>query len=206
MICEKCGQWIEDGSKACGSCGTPVNVQGVQNEQGTDAAAQGAANGAPAAVQPGMAAGVDAGGMGAGGYAVNPGQGGQPPLTKDQFYKHPNVAYARTQIRAAAIISYVVAGISLVFGGMGVIIDVLLIIGLGLGIQLLRSRVCAVILTVYGVWNTIWVTLSTGTLGGWWILLAGIYAIIYTFKYQGAWTEYQRTGVIKDLSPAGKKK
>ncbi len=89
MICEKCGQWIEDGSKACGSCGTPVNVQGVQNAQGTDAAAQGAANGVPAAVQPGMAAGVDAGGMGAGGYAVNPGQGGQPPLTKDQFTSIP---------------------------------------------------------------------------------------------------------------------
>lgn len=142
MICEKCGQWIEDGSKVCTNCGNPVNVSN----------AQGAGNAANAQGQPGVGAvntvpGAAANGMG--GYAAQ-------PMTKAEFYKHPNVSYARTQIRAAAIISYVVAGISLV-------------------------------------------------LGGWWILLAGIYAVIYTFKYQGAWAEYLKTGVVKDLSPAGKK-
>lgn len=191
MICEKCGQWIEDGSKVCTNCGNPVNVSN----------AQGAGNAANAQGQPGVGAvntvpGAAANGMG--GYAAQ-------PMTKAEFYKHPNVSYARTQIRAAAIISYVVAGISLVLGGIGLIIDALLIVGLGLGIQLGRSRVCSVILTVYGVWNTIYITVTTGRLGGWWILLAGIYAVIYTFKYQGAWAEYLKTGVVKDLSPAGKK-
>lgn len=176
MICEKCGQWIEDGSKVCSNCGAPVNVGNTQN---TVTAAGSAENAAPA--------------------------GGQPALTKKEFYMHPNISYARSQIRSAGIICYVVAGISLVFSGIGAIIDVLLIVGLGLGIQLGKSRACAIILTVYGVINTIYMTIMTGSLSGWWSLLAGIYAIIYTFKYQSAWAEYQKTGNIRDLRPAKNK-
>ena len=142
-----------------------------------------------------------------------PGMGGQPPMTKEEFSKHPNIASVRSQIKSAGIICYVVAGISLavsvimsgIWGVVGVMLDVLLLIGLGLGVQLGRSRVCAIILTVYGAFNTIIVTLQNGTLGGWWVLLAGIYATIYTFKFQSAWEEYQKTGIVKDLSQ-GKKK
>ena len=144
---------------------------------------------------------------------MNAGPGGQAPMTKDQFYKHPNIAPVRSQISGAGILCYVVAGISLVasvlmsgfWGIFDVMFDVLLVVGLGLGIQLGRSRACAIVLTVYGVLNMIIMTISRETLSGWWILLAGIYAIIYTFKYQGAWAEYLKTGIVKDFT-AGKGK
>lgn len=87
------------------------------------------------------------------------------PMTKDEFYKHPNIASVRSQIRDAGILCYVVAGISLVLpflsgNPFGALLDVLLIVGLGLGIQLGKSRVCAIILTVYGAFNTIIITLA----------------------------------------------
>lgn len=233
MICEKCGQWIENGSKACSKCGAPVgvnNAQGANTPTGSAGNTMAAGNAAPGGGQPGMGgfnagagagqpgtggynAGAAMGQPGAGGYYANGMQGGQPLMTKEEFSKHPNIAPVRSQIRSAGIVCYIVAGITLVmsvlaggiWGIIGVIFDVMLLVGLGLGIQLGRSRVCAIILTVYGVFNTIVVTLQNEALGGWWVLLAGIYAIIYTFKYQGAWAEYLKTGIVKDFSQ-GKKK
>ncbi len=204
MICEKCGQWIEEGSKSCSKCGAPV---GVNNAQGAGSAAGSTANAAPEGErQPGS---FNAGQPAAGGSSANAGQGGQAPMTKEEFYKHPNIANVRSQIRGAGILCYVVAGISLVFSiWMGTfltaLVDILLVVGLGLGIQLGKSRVCAIILTVYGAINTIVMTLQRGQLSGWWVLVAGIYAIIYTFKFQSAWAEYQKTGIVKDFSKTGK--
>lgn len=190
MICEKCGQWIEDGSNACSKCGAPVNVN---NAQDANAAGAGGFNAGAAMGQPT-----------AGGYNANGMQGSQAPLTKKEFFKHPNVASLRSQIIGAGIFCYISAGLSLVFADS--IIDALLILGLGLGIHLGRSRVCAIILTVYSVFNMIIMILLEGTLTGWLILLAGIYAIIYTFKYQSAWAEYKKTGVIRDYGSARKNK
>lgn len=219
MICEKCGKWIEDGTKTCSSCGAPVNVDNTQNANAASAGSTG--NTTPDGGQPGVGSfnagaaqpGSGAGQMpaGVGSFNGNAVQGGQAPMTKDQFYKHPNIASVRSQIRSAGIICYVVAGITLVLstlGGnpFGALLDVLLIVGLGLGIQLGKSRVCAIILTVYGALNTIMVTLQQGRIGGWWILLAGIYAVIYTFKYQSAWVEYQKTGNVRDFSTTGRNK
>lgn len=210
MICEKCGQWIEEGSKTCSKCGAPVNVNNAQDANAAAAGSTG--NAAPNGGQPGMGS-FNAGQPGAGGYGANAGQGGQPRMTKEEFSKHPNIASVISQIRGAGIACYVVAGITLVvsvlaggiLGIFGVMLDILLLVGLGLGIQLGKSRVCAIILTVYGVFNTIVLTLQNEALSGWWILVAGIYAIIYTFKYQNAWAEYLKTGIVTDFSQ-GKKK
>lgn len=213
MICEKCGQWIEDGSKTCSKCGAPVNVN---NAQDADAAAAGGVGNAAPAGQSGADSfnmGAPAGQPAAGGYGANAVPGGQARLTKDQFYKHPNIDPVRKQIRGSGIVCYVVAGISLVlsvlsggfWGFFDAMLDVLLLVGLGLGIQLGKSRACAIVLTVYGAINTILVTIQTGSVGGWWSLAAGIYAIIYTFKYQNAWAEYLKTGIVTDFSQ-GKKK
>lgn len=185
MICEKCGQWIEDGSKACSSCGAPVNVQNAQSANGTAGGQQSA----------------DAGSFNAN-YA-GAGQPNPPVMTKKEFYKHPNIASLRSQIRGAGIACYIFGGLSLIFAFS--IVDALLLVGLGLGIHLGRSRACAIILTVYGAFNLIYVLLAEGTVSGWLIPLAGVYAIIYTFKYQSAWTEYQKTGNIQDFSAPNKK-
>lgn len=226
MICEKCGQWIDQGSSNCSKCGAPVGGGNGQNANAAANPGNAAANGAQpgggynagaGAGQPGgynsgagagQPGGYNAGAVPQAGYGMNPGPGGQAPMTKDQFYKHPNIAPVRSQIRSAGIICYVIAGINLVLSALAgsifaTILDILLIIGRGLGIQLGKSRVCAIILTVYGAFNMIIMTLQQGAISGWWILLAGIYATIYTFKYQSAWAEYLKTGLVKDFA-AGK--
>ena len=50
-----------------------------------------------------------------------------------------------------------------------------------------QSRVASIILLVYAAINVIYLLIETGRLGGWWIAVVGIYAVIYTFKFQKAW-------------------
>lgn len=76
------------------------------------------------------------------------------------------------------------------------ILDVAIVVGLGLGIQFAKSRVCAVILGVYSVFNLIYMIVLTGRPGGWLIIICAVYAIMYTFKYQKAWNAYQQTGQL----------
>lgn len=131
----------------------------------------------------------------------NQGQAYSQPLTKSQFLKHPNLKSCRTNINSSAIILYVCAIISL---GAGILltqdlfslIDVVLLVGLALGIQLAKSRVCAIIVCVYAGFNTLYMILSTGRPGGYLILIAAIFAVVATFKFQKTWNEYQKTGIL----------
>ena len=76
------------------------------------------------------------------------------------------------------------------------LIDAAIMLGLGLAIHLAQSRVCSILLCVYGVINTIFVFLSSGIFGGWLILVAAIYAIVATFQYQSVWNKYSKSGQI----------
>ena len=72
----------------------------------------------------------------------------------------------------------------------------ILFVGLGLGIHLGQSRVCAILLTVYGGLNMIVSIMEKGRFGGWLFLLVGIDGIIYTFKFHKAWKQYKNTGIV----------
>lgn len=130
----------------------------------------------------------------------NPSSGYQQPLSKKQFLKHANLKKCRTNINSSAIILYICAGITLaisILGGVySSIIDILILVGLGLGIQLAQSRVCAIIACVYAAFNVLYMLVSTGAPGGYLILIAAIYAIIATFGFQKSWKEYQQTGIL----------
>jgi predicted membrane protein len=79
------------------------------------------------------------------------------------------------------------------------IFDASLIVVCSLLIQLLQSRVAAIVLMVYAALNVILVLVQTGRLGGWWIAVVGVYAIIYTFKFQKAWKAY-KNGDAPDIN------
>lgn len=125
---------------------------------------------------------------------------GSAPMTKKEFLKHPNLKKCSSSIKSSAIILYVCGALSLVLGIIAgnfmVIIDIAIVVGLGLGIQLAQSRVCALLILAYSVFNTIYMIVSTGRAGGYLILLAAIYAVIATFQFQKAWKNYQQTGVL----------
>ena len=113
-------------------------------------------------------------------------------MTRLEFLKTPEMALIRKNINTCAIMGYVIAGLSLVlsfvyYQSASGILDAILIVVCSLLIQLLQSRVASIILMVYAVLNVVVVVIQTGRLGGWWIAVVGIYAVIYTFKFQKAW-------------------
>lgn len=180
MICTNCGTYVEDGKTNCPSCGAPVMTGGEMS-------------------QPGMYMGQNVNGpVNMGGF-----QSGysEPGLSKKEFYKHPNMSRVSKQIKSCGICMYVLAGLNLVFYALtedifSAVFSLILMLGLGLGIHLAQSRVCAIILTIYGGLNTIVAVITTGMLGGWMILVVGICGINYTFKFQKAWKQYKETGIV----------
>ena len=113
-------------------------------------------------------------------------------MTRLEFLKTPEMALIRKNINTCAIMGYVIAGLSLLlsfvyYQSASGILDAILIVVCSLLIQLLQSRVASIILLVYAAINVIYLLIETGRLGGWWIAVVGIYAVIYTFKFQKAW-------------------
>ena len=115
-------------------------------------------------------------------------------MTRREFYKSSEMDSVRKNINASAIAGYIISAISLALNLLLLdnpagIIDSVLIIILSLLVQLIQSRVAAVLLCIYGVVNMAVITMYTGRFGGWWILFVGIYAAVFTFKFNKAWKE-----------------
>ena len=202
MQCLHCGNQFLDGLQTCPNCGAPASNMQAQNPYGQPNQnpygqpyqnPYGQPNQNPYG-QPNQ---------------FNQGQFyGQPygqKMTKKEFLKHPNLKKCKGNINASAILLYFCAGITMiatvlltltVASGLGTIIDVLLLVGMGLGIQLAQSRACSIVVFIYSIINFIYGVIMTGRATGWLIVVAGICAIIYTFKFQKAWKEYEQTGMI----------
>lgn len=122
-------------------------------------------------------------------------QYGGRPLTKKEFSDLPEMKPCKSNINTCGIVLYVFGVINMVLqlAMQTLPIDGIFLILLGLGIHLGKSRVCAILCTIFGGLNVIYMIVLTGRIGGWWILLVGIYAIIYTFKYHSEWKKYQKT-------------
>lgn len=126
---------------------------------------------------------------------------GQQMMDINQFAKLPQVKQASTNVLVGAICIYICAFISLVLNvfvneNIFAIIDIALMIGLALGVQFARSRVCAILLLIYSLINMIISIAVLGTLGGWLIFAAAIDAVIGTVKFQSLWENYKRTGMV----------
>lgn len=108
------------------------------------------------------------------------------PISKREFYTRYANKRDKRNIWGAAILAYICAALSLLLGvvlqNYSVMLDVLLIVGLTLGMQLAKNRVCAVLLLVYSCINTIIVTIGSGQVSGWLLIVAGIFAVIGTFN------------------------
>jgi len=124
-------------------------------------------------------------------------------MTRREFYKSDEMAQVRKNIRVCAISAYVIAALSLLVNLLLLdnptgILDSITMVVLGLLIQLLQSRVAAILLAIYGVVNMIAVTIMTGRFGGWWIMVVAIWAVVYTFKFHKAWKEEKELQKFRD--------
>lgn len=127
-----------------------------------------------------------------------------PGLSFRAFVKHPLNSKLKSDIGSCGICLYVCAGFTLVAGLIlqtyASIIDVVVLIALGLGIQLAYSRVCAILTAVYAALNVIVSIILNGRIGGYLLVIAAIYAIQGIFSARKIYKKYQETGVIEDNS------
>lgn len=115
--------------------------------------------------------------------------------TKKEFQDLPDNKKIKNQIRSSGIISYICAGITLlagiVSGNYWMILDAVILVVLGLLIHLKQSKICAILLLAYSIISVIISLVTTGTPSGYLIIIAGIFAVISTFKLDKAWKAYQ---------------
>lgn len=119
-------------------------------------------------------------------------------MTKKEFSKLPAMKSCKSNINVCGILLYVFGGINIALAvGMGTVpIDGIILILLGLGIHLGKSRVCALLCAAFSIFNVIYMLYTTGKAAGVWIVLIGIDAVIYTFKYHSAWNKYKKEGTL----------
>lgn len=119
-------------------------------------------------------------------------------MAKKEFLKLPAMKSCKSNINVCGILLYVFGGINIALAvGLGTVpIDGIILILLGLGIHLGKSRVCALLCAAYSIFNVIYMLYSTGKAAGVWIVLIGIDAVIYTFKYHSAWNKYKKDGTL----------
>lgn len=213
--CQQCGQLAQDNERFCSVCGTALPE--TSNEAVNDPNAMNQIpQAAPVSYQqpdPQQAQYVQQPDFQQPQYAqpqyVQPQYSQQAPpptgsfgsygpqaTTKSEFLKLEENKKMRNMCNAAGIICYVAAGITLLSifltSSWTSILDVGILVGLGLGIHLKQNRVCAIILLVYSIINTIYILIAMGTFGGWLIIVAGIYAVISTFNVDKQWKLYQQ--------------
>lgn len=120
-------------------------------------------------------------------------------MTRKEFLKLPAMKSCRSNINACGILLYVIAAFNIVLQVVlqtYSFIDAILILVLGLGIHLGKSRVASILCLIYGGFNIIYLLIVTGAVSGWWILVIAIDAVINTFKYQSAWGKYVKDGTM----------
>ncbi len=78
------------------------------------------------------------------------------------------------------------------------IIAAALLVGLGVWVQLGKSRVASLLVLIYGSYSMIMGSLNAGRLQGWWIPVIGGFAVFYTFKFNKLWGQYRRSGTLPE--------
>ena len=115
-------------------------------------------------------------------------------ISKSEFCRSFAPDKMRKNIRASAILCYISAAVTAVFAILFnpfMLLDVIIVLVLGLLIHLKQSRVCAVLLLAYSLFNCVVMLLSTGRFSGWLIILAGVFAVMYTFQLEKAYQAFR---------------
>lgn len=99
---------------------------------------------------------------------------------KEYFKKHAGESFQKN-VKTAAIIGYVCAGINAVISVLLMplgLIDSLLFLGLALGMHLGKSKGCAIGMLIYSIFTVMVGLVMNGTFGGWLWVVAGVTAVI----------------------------
>ena len=120
-------------------------------------------------------------------------------MTRQEFFKSPKMKSISSNIFSCAVLGYVIAGLTLYLnvirgGNYASIPTVVVLVACSLLIHLLQSRIAAIVLTAYAGFQILFFNIGNGKFTGWWLVLIGVYAIIFTFKFQKAWEAEKEFG------------
>lgn len=184
--CPQCHKPCDDNMAFCDNCGASLNA-------------------APAPQQPSYQNPPQNGYAAPGGYAPY----GTPigsytsyaamprATTMKEFLKLPESKSVKSPLTVVAILCFVFGAFNLLIGFAldsfpASLIDVAILVGCGLGILLANSRIAACILLAYALFGTILNLVRNGQLTGWLIIILGVMAVLYTFKANTLWQQYQQ--------------
>lgn len=118
-----------------------------------------------------------------------------------EFYKFYCPSKIKKNINAAAIMLYCCSALNFLLffvsakigiSGLVSVVDAVLVLGLALGVHIGKGRACAVIVLVYSILNCLYCLVTKGQLGGYVIIIAGVYATIFTFMARREYKEFIR--------------
>lgn len=99
---------------------------------------------------------------------------------KREYYKNYAGDTFRRQLKSSAIMCYICAGltalVAILLNPLS-LLDAAIVLGLGLGMHLGKSKVCAYLILIYSALSTLITLVATGTFGGWLLILAGVFAV-----------------------------
>ena len=102
-------------------------------------------------------------------------------ITKREYIKHYAGDTFHRQLKGAAIFAYVLAGINLLFAllvSLTALVDVVILLGLSLGMHLGKSKLCAIGLLVYAIGGMVFNLIVNGMLSGWLLVIMGVFSVM----------------------------
>ena len=121
-------------------------------------------------------------------------------MTRKEFFKSKEMKKLRESINVSAYLGYAIALAGVImnyvsYKTFNTLLDAAIIVGACLCIQLLQSRIAAIVLAVYSLVNMALVYVQTGKPGGYTVIVIAVFAIIATFRFQSAWQKYKKEQV-----------
>ena len=118
-------------------------------------------------------------------------------MTRREFFKSNEMKKVRASINGCAFCGYAVALAGVIlnyvyYKTLNTILDAVIIVAACLCIQLLQSRVAAIVLAVYSALNIVLVYIQNGKPGGYVVIAIAVFALIATFKFQSAWHKVKK--------------
>lgn len=129
----------------------------------------------------------------------------QPGLSQKDFLNLPQLYNIKIMIYVSAMMLYFFSVENLVLILNGTIVGEMLFVGIfdcavllvfGILIQTTYSRVVGVIVLCYGILQLLISIVKFGTMGGLLVVVAGIFAVYVTFKFDKIWKDYVNYGNI----------
>ena len=119
-------------------------------------------------------------------------------MTKKEFWKNEAPQKIKSQILTAVTWGYISAALTVIYAVMVnplMLIDVVFGLTLTIILHVAKSRICAVMLTIYFIYSKIVQISEGGSKGGYFLAIVIIIAygasVIGTFKYQKLWKQYK---------------